>query len=133
MTAFREAMTRQPKDLDHRHTAVAQLLSGRPEGVTRRQAADRLPMSDRAFRQVIEDITASGWLPIVADRSDGGEAKYRVLAASEVELAEAASREDNSRAISLHKRARGRISAFRALHSAGNLFLTDIEPLEVGS
>lgn len=127
---FRHMLDLKPAELDERHTAVAQLLASRPEGVTREQATARLPLGDRAFRQAVEDITSSGWLPIYADRRDGGEAKYRILKPHEAPLADEASREDQSRAVSLHKRARGRIEAFRNLHSAGGLFLTEPEPLE---
>ena len=127
---FREAMTRQPKDLDHRHTAVAQLLMGWPQGVTRSEATRRLGMHDRAFRQAVEDITASGWLPIVPDRSNGGEAKYRIAGPTEVELVSNASQEDHSRAVSLHKRSKGRLEAFRAHHTAGSLFVPDVAELE---
>lgn len=124
------ALDRMPPDLTEKHTRVARLLLGRPEGVTREEATLRLMMPDRAFRQLVEDITTSGWLPIVADRGNGGEARYRIARADETDLVNAASREDYARAVSLHKRSRGRVQAFQAHHSAGDLFLASV-PEEV--
>lgn len=126
------ALDRMPGELTARHRNVARLLLGRTEGVTREEAARRLDLPDRAFRQAVEEIVASGWLPVVADRTRAGEAKYRIAGPEEVELVNSASREDHARAVSLHKRSRGRLEAFRAHHSAGSLFLEDVpEELEV--
>jgi len=123
---FREAVDRKPADLGLKHVQVARALFGNREGITREWAVRMTSMQDRTFRQCIEDIVSSGWLPIIPDRTAGGEARYRLLGPDEVELANAASQEDHSRAVSLHKRSRGRLEAFQHMHQAGSLFVADI-------
>lgn len=128
---LREALDRKPADLDQRHETVARVLIGRPEGITRDQATYLTGLSDRAFRQCVEDILTSGWLPVIPDRSDGGEAHYRIAPIDDVDLVNAASLEDYRRAVSLHKRARGRVQAFQRMFQAGSLFVDDVPDLGV--
>lgn len=128
---LREVIDRKPPDLDDRYVQIARLLIGNPEGITREWAERLSGMTDRAFRQAMENVVASGWLPVVADRTAGGKARYRIAGPDETELVNSASREDHARALSLHKRSRGRVQAFQAHHGAGSLFLADVpEELE---
>ena len=125
------ALDTMPKGLGPRHRSVAMLLLGRPEGVTRQQGARHLDMEDdRLFREVCSEIASSGWLPVIAPRDGRGPRMYRIAGPNEVELVSNASQEDHSRAVSLHKRSKGRLEAFRAHHTAGSLFVPDVAELE---
>lgn len=104
------------------HAALERMLRGTPEGLTRQDLVWRLKLPDRKVRQLIEDLVAGGHLPIVADRTQGGEAKYRVPRADEIDLVNAEHAELQARAISLHERARGLVNAFQRHHATGSLF-----------
>lgn len=129
MSALTDALARRPEGLGERHTALARLLLGRDEGVTRQQGARALGVSDRIFRQLVEDVITSRWLPVLADRANG-EAHYRIARAHEAQRAADEAAELQARALSLHRRAKGLTEAFRAHHSAGALFLPDVPDLE---
>jgi hypothetical protein len=109
---------------------LTQALKGNPEGFTRTELAYRLNMPDRAVRKLIEETVAEGEWPIIADRTAGGEAKYRIARAHEHDLINQQNREDTARAISLHQKARGRRLAFERRYQAGGLFL-DAVPAEL--
>ena len=103
---------------DHLRT----LLKGNPNGLTRAELAYRLHQPDRAVRQLIEDTVAAGELPIVADRTNGGEARYRIAGKDEIDLITNEHHELTSRALSLHRRAKGLLLAWETHHATGNLF-----------
>lgn len=98
------------------------LMRGNPRGLTRTELAYRLRVPDRAVRQLIEDAVASGKLPIVADRTNGGDARYRLAGRDEIDLVNAEHGELLSRALSLHRRAKGLLTAWEHTHNAGSLF-----------
>ena len=98
------------------------LLLGNPRGLTRAQLTHRLNQPDRAVRQLIEDVVARGELPVVADRTQGGEAHYRIAGRDEIELVTNEHRELVNRALSMHKRAKGLLLAWESHHASGNLF-----------
>ena len=98
------------------------LMRGEKRGFTRAELAHRLRIPDRAVRQLIEDQVASGTLPIVADRTAGGEARYRLAGKDEIDLVNAEHHELLSRAFSLHRRAKGLLIAWEHAHNTGNLF-----------
>ena len=129
---FPEVIGRAPAGLAQEHRELARVLVGNPEGVTRQEGARRLGVSDRAFRQLVEDAVSSGWLPIVADRGREGvsEAHYRIAKPHEADLVDQEAQQHYGRAVSLHKRARGLTQAFQATHAAGSLFLSNIPDLE---
>jgi len=102
---------------------LEQLLKGTPEGLSRDQIAARLNLTDRQVRQLIEDAVASGALPIVADRTAGSDARYRIARMDEIDLINAEHHETLSRALSLHRRAKGLLDAFQTFHQGGNLFM----------
>jgi len=108
------------------------LLKGEPAGYTRAELAARLTMPDRAVRKLIEEAVAESDWPIICERA-GGEGRYRIARAHEYDLVNQANREDQARAISLHKKARGRARAFERRYQAGGLFLhpvpTDLDGL----
>jgi predicted ArsR family transcriptional regulator len=103
------------------------LMRGERRGLTRAELAYRLRIPDRAVRQLIEDSVASGKLPIVADRTNGGEARYRLAGRDEIDLINAEHHELLSRALSLHRRAKGLLVAWEHTHNTGNLF-TPVTP-----
>lgn len=107
---------------------LIQALKGEPAGFTRTELTHRLRMPDRTIRKLIEDVVAEGEWPILADRTSGGEARYRIAQAHEYDAVNAANREDRARAISLHQKARGRYQAFARRYQTGSLFLEPIEP-----
>jgi len=128
---FREALDTKPAGLDARHEAVARILFGRPEGVDRYEGARLIGMNDdRKFRELCSEISASGWLPIIAPMQGRDKRLYRIARPDDSAEVNDASQEDQGRAISLHKRARGRLQAFQRMHQAGGLFLEPVEPLE---
>jgi hypothetical protein len=112
------------------HDRLARLLKGEPRGLTRAQLTHRLRMSDRAVRALVEDVVASGTLPIINDRTSGGEGKYRIPRVDEVDAVNAEHAELYSRAIALHKRSRGLLNAFQTYHGGGSLFTPDAPDLE---
>lgn len=101
---------------------LEQLLRGNPDGFTRDQLAQRLALTDRAMRKLIEEAVAESDWPILPPTVTGG--VYRLARADEHDLVNQANAEDTSRAISLHKKARGRQRAFERRYQAGSLFLT---------
>jgi hypothetical protein len=105
---------------------LKRLLTGEPKGFTRAQLANRLGVDDRQARDLVAEIVTLGIAPVVADRSAGGEARYRIAQAHEHHLVNEQCDEDYKRAVSLHQKARGRRSAFQKMHSAGDLFLKEI-------
>ena len=108
------------------------ILKGEPAGFTRAQLATRLNLADRAVRKLIEEAVAESDWPIICERA-GGEGRYRIARSDEYDLVNAANREDQARAISLHQKARGRARAFERRYQAGGLFLhpvpTDLDGL----
>jgi hypothetical protein len=99
------------------------IMRGNPKGFTRAELAYRLRLTDRQVRQLIEDAVASGALPIVADRTAGSDARYRIARMDEIDLINAEHHETLSRALSLHRRAKGLLDAFQTFHQGGNLFM----------
>ena len=112
---------------------VLRWLQGVPRGLTRTELSYRLGQHDRTVRQAIEDLVSSGRAPIIADRSSGGEARYRIAGRDEHEAVREAHAELVSRAISLNTRARGLTIAFQAYHGAGSLFMPVTLALEAAS
>lgn len=107
---------------------LARLLKGNRDGYTRQEIAARLDLNDRAARQVIEDLVASGELPVVCDRGPNGrqEGHYRIARADEVEVVNTEIRELRNRALSALKRAKGLHLAYQEQHQASSLFLEDV-------
>lgn len=110
---------------------LTQLLRGRPAGLTRDELTRHLNLPDRAVRKLVEEAVAESDWPIVADRSSGGEARYRIAQAHEYDVVNQQNAEDTARAISLHKKARGRLLAFQRRYQSCDLFLHHVpETLE---
>jgi hypothetical protein len=108
---------------------LERLIRGTPRGLTRVELAHRLRMPDRAVRQLIEDAVASGKLPIVCDRTNGGEGRYRLARMDEIDLVNNESDELYKRAVSLHKRHRGLLTAFQTFYQGGGLFVSEAREL----
>jgi len=102
------------------------LLQGSRQGLTRSQVAARLGVNDRAARQAIENLVASGELPIICDRSTG-EGHYRIAHEDEVELVNAELREHKARAMSSLRRMKGLHTAFLQRNHGAALFLEEPE------
>lgn len=109
---------------------LERLLQGNSRGLTRAQLVDRLRMTDRAVRKLIEDTVAESAWPIIADRTGGGEARYRIARADEWDAINRANAEDAERAKSLFRKAHGRRHAFLARYPNGALFLDPVPDLE---
>jgi hypothetical protein len=109
---------------EHKHLIL--LLRGSPKGYTREELQHRLRLGDRAIRQLIEDIVAGGHLPIV---SDNATAHYRIAGRDEIELVNTEHHELQARALSLHRRAKGLLTAWQAYHQGGALFVPATEEL----
>lgn len=110
---------------------LIQLLRGRPEGLTRDQLVQHLDLPDRTVRKLVEEAVAESDWPIIPDRSAGGEARYRIARAHEWDAVNQQNAEDTARAISLHKKARGRLLAFQRRYQSCDLFLHHVpETLE---
>ena len=105
------------------------LLKGYEEGFTRTELAYRLSMPDRAVRKLIEETVAESSWPIVCIRA-GGEGRYRIAKSHEHDLVNEANREDTARALSLHRKAKGRREAFARRYQAGSLFLDAVEEMD---
>lgn len=120
-------MIDHPNATPHHHQ-LAMRLRGTTDGLTRRQIADTLGVSDRAARQLVEDLTAWGALAILCDRGESGreEGRYRVATASEVERVNRELNELSSRGLSALRRAKGLRTAYQQAHQAGSLFLADV-------
>lgn len=103
---------------------LTQLLRGHPPGYTRDELAKRLALTDRPMRDLIEDVVADSDWPILPPPVTGG--VYRLAQPHEHELVNRANRQDTSRAISLHKKARGRQLAFERRYQAGALFIEQV-------
>lgn len=99
------------------------LLRGHEDGFTRTELTYRLNLPDRAVRKLIEEAVAESEYPILCDRTGGGEGRYRIARADEWDAVNAANAEDTARAISLHRKARGRREAFARRYQSGGLFL----------
>lgn len=108
---------------------LGMMLKGTPEGLTREQVAARLNVSDRAARQAIEDVVATGELPIICDRGDSGreEGRYRIAGPGEVQAVNQEIREHRNRAMSALRRAKGLHTAFLAQNHGAALFLDSPE------
>jgi hypothetical protein len=104
---------------------LERLIKGSPRGLTRAELAYRLNTPDRAVRQLIEDAVASGKLPIVCDRTSGGEGRYRLAKMDEIDLINAEHTELHKRAVSLHRRSKGLLTAFQTYYQGGSLFMAD--------
>jgi hypothetical protein len=115
--------------LSHEHKHLILLLRGTPKGYTREELQHRLRLGDRAIRQLVEDLVAFGHLPIVADRTAGGEARYRIAGRDEIDLVNTEHHELQARALSLHRRAKGLLNAWQAYHQGGALFMPVTEEL----
>jgi predicted ArsR family transcriptional regulator len=115
--------------LTHEHKHLVLQLKGNPRGMTRTELAYRLRLGDRTVRQLIEDLVAGGHLPIVADRTDGGEARYRIAGRDEIDLVATEHHELVSRALSLHRRAKGLLNGWQSYHQGGALFMPATEDL----
>jgi len=100
---------------------LTQLLRGNPDGYSRDELAARLGLSDRSMRDLIEDAVAESDYPILPPTVTGG--VYRLAQPHEHELVNQANQQDTKRAISLHRKARGRQQAFERRYQAGALFL----------
>lgn len=108
------------------------LLKGHKSGLTRGELAQRLALTDRAMRKLIEEAVAESDWPILPPTVTGG--VYRLARADEHDLVNQANAEDTSRAVSLHRKARGRQRAFERRYQAGGLFLNYVpETLDEGA
>jgi len=107
---------------------IANYLRGTRDGMTRAQLADRTGMSDRAVRQAIEDLIATGELAVICDRGDTGreEGRYRIAGPDEVERVNRELQELTSRGLAALRRAKGLRTAYQQQHQAGALFLADV-------
>ena len=99
------------------------ILKGNRAGFTRAELAHRLRQPDRKVRQMIEDAIVTRGLPIVADRTHGGEARYRIAGQAEIDLVNAEAAELHSRAASCRRRAENLKSAWLTFHNSGSLFM----------
>ena len=108
---------------------LKRLLMGSKEGFTRQQLAQRLNVDDRQARDLIAELVTLAALPVIADRQHG-EARYRIAQAHEHDLVNRECEEDLKRAISLHRKAKGRRAAYQVMHSTGDLFLKEVPELE---
>ena len=104
------------------HKTLLTLLKSHRYGLTRAELAQRLRLSDRAVRALVEDLVAGGHVPVIADRTAGTDARYRIARSDEIDLVNAYHHETLSRAMSLHRRAKGLLDAFQSWHQGGNLF-----------
>lgn len=107
---------------------VAQYIQGTRQGLTRAELAARTGMSDRQVRQAIEDLIASGAMPVICDRGESGreEGRYRIAGPHEVERVNRELNELTSRGLSALRRAKGLRLAYQEQHQAGALFLADV-------
>jgi hypothetical protein len=108
------------------HLAV--LLKGNKSGLTRAELAYRLRVPDRQVRDLIADAITSAGLPIVADRSAGGEARYRLARSDEIDVINAEAAELHARAASCRRRAENLKSAWLTYHNSGGLFMAAEPP-----
>ena len=108
--------------LTPQHKVIIGYLKGNPRGYTRVELSHRLGLGDRTVRAIIEDVVAAGIAPIIADRSNGGEARYRIARVDEPDVIHREREELESRALSLHKRSRGLLTAYQTFHGTGGLF-----------
>lgn len=111
------------------HESLLRTLRGNHAGFTRFELAGRLGLHERSVRDLIEDIVAAGVEPIIAERIGNKKARYRIAQAHEHDLVNAANHEDYARAVSLHKKSRGRLAAFERKY-APSMFLADVPDLE---
>ena len=109
-------------ELTSDHKLLIGYLRGSPRGLTRVELTHRLNLGDRTVRALIEDLVAGGHLPIIADRSAGGEARYRIARVDEPDIVRKECEELESRALSLHARTKGLRNAYQSYHHAGELF-----------
>jgi len=104
---------------------LERLIKGSPRGLTRAELTYRLNQPDRTVRQLIETAVAEGKLPIVCDRANGGEGRYRLAKMDEIDLVNAEHAELHKRAVSLHRRSKGLLTAFQTYYQGGSLFTAD--------
>jgi len=97
-------------------------LKNNERGYTREQLANVLHVDDRQVRRMIEVAVASGELPIICDRDGGGEGRYRIAGADEVDRVRREHDELVDRARATLARARGLIRAHEGYHGGGMLF-----------
>jgi hypothetical protein len=109
-------------ELTPEHKVLIGYLKGSPRGLTRVELSHRLALGDRTVRALIEDLVSAGILPVIADRTGGGEARYRIARVDEPDLVHREREELESRALSLHKRSKGLLTAYQTFHGAGELF-----------
>jgi len=109
---------------------VASLVIGSREGLTRQHLSARTGLSDRAVRQIIEELVCDSALPVICDRGDTGreEGRYRIAGAGpdEVERVNRELQELTSRGLAALRRAKGLRTAYQQQHQAGALFLADV-------
>jgi hypothetical protein len=99
------------------------LMRGERRGLTRAELAYRLRIPDRQVRDLIADAITQAGLPIVADRSAGGEARYRLARSDEIDVINAEAAELHARAASCRRRAENLKSAWLTFHNSGGLFM----------
>jgi hypothetical protein len=107
------------------HRALLRALAGHARGFTREELAARLGLSDRRMRDLIEDVVATGAEPIICDRT-GGAGRYRIARSDEWDAVNRECAEDLARAVSMHRKAKGRRLAFQRKYTAGDLFLASV-------
>jgi len=109
-------------ELTPEHKILIGYLKGSPRGLTRVELSHRLALGDRTVRALIEDLVSAGILPVIADRTGGGEARYRIARVDEVDLVRREIEELEARLKSLGKRITGLRRAHQEYHGAGSLF-----------
>ncbi len=121
-------MTLDHENATRHHETLAMRLQGTTDGYTRSQIASLLGVSDRAARQLIEDLVSWGALPLLCDRGESGreEGRYRIAKQHEVERVNRELNELTSRGLSALRRAKGLRIAYQHAHNAGDMFLADV-------
>ena len=109
-------------ELTSEHKVLIGYLRGSPKGLTRVELSHRLNAGDRTVRALIEDLVSGGHLPIIADRSGGGEARYRIARVDEPDTVRQSIEETESRIRALSRRNVGLRAAYQSFHHAGDLF-----------
>ncbi|HEY7821500.1 MAG TPA: hypothetical protein VIG24_01640 [Acidimicrobiia bacterium] len=111
---------------------LVMMLRGAPQGYTRKEIAARLGVGDRMARQLIEDVVASGELPIICDRGESRneEGRYRIARQDEIGLVNLELAELRARALSAFRRAKGLRMAFAESYQASALWLDEVEGIE---
>jgi len=97
-------------------------LKNNDRGFTRDQLARLLHQDDRRVRRMIEAVVTNGELPIICDRDGGGEGRYRIARADEVDRVRREHDELVNRARATLAHAKGLVRAHEGYHSGGILF-----------